>query len=107
MDGNELASLCGIDRAIKPSEGIACTSYIRGITEGAVWTSAFVAMSRSAKPAEESSYFLFCSPTGSTVRQHQAVVMKYVSDHPELRHLDAPALVIQALQEGFPKKGCK
>jgi hypothetical protein len=43
-----------------------------------------------------------CLPTGITRAQTVHVVMKYLRDHPEQRHLVASALIRAALQPAFP-----
>jgi len=45
---------------------------------------------------------VICRPVKSTHAQATLVVQKYLSDHPEKLHLNADALVIDALQEAFP-----
>lgn len=45
---------------------------------------------------------VICRPVKSTHAQATLVVQKYLSDHPGKLHLNADALVIDALQEAFP-----
>lgn len=45
---------------------------------------------------------VLCLPVKSTHAQATLVVQKHLSDHPEKLHLNAEALVLDALQEAFP-----
>jgi hypothetical protein len=45
-----------------------------------------------------------CPPDGITVRQVEDLIVKYLRDHPELRHHSAPSLARTALQQAFPCK---
>lgn len=46
-------------------------------------------------------------PKGTTVEQCIAIVTKYLKEHPEKWHEYAVLLVIEALDEAFPKKDAK
>ena len=48
---------------------------------------------------------VLCRPARVTHSQATLVVQKYLSDHPEMLHLNADELVIDALQEAFPCNG--
>jgi hypothetical protein len=43
-----------------------------------------------------------CLPNGVTARQVMDVTMRFLEQHPELRHLPAVPLVAEALAEAFP-----
>jgi hypothetical protein len=45
---------------------------------------------------------LHCFPSGVTRLQIHDVVVRYLQDHPEQRHVGAAALVRDALQEAWP-----
>ena len=47
---------------------------------------------------------LICVPTGTTVGQITAMVVKFVNDHPEAWNKDAGILVMYALVPDFPCK---
>jgi hypothetical protein len=50
-----------------------------------------------------SSYkFGYCPPEGSNVGQAVRIVLKYMSQHPEILHQDFAELAVLALQEAWP-----
>ena len=44
----------------------------------------------------------FCFPDESTYEQYTFAVKEYLSDHPELHHLDGITLVRDAFEEAYP-----
>jgi len=44
-----------------------------------------------------------CIPIAVKLREARDVVLQYLRDHPEKRHLEADALVLAAIQEAFCK----
>jgi Rap1a immunity proteins len=48
-----------------------------------------------------------CATGGVTFGQERAVVMKFMTNHPELRHLQASTLVVWAMAEAFLCKAAK
>ena len=83
-DGNKLLDLCRRD------EGL-CVSYVVGVTDGQL--SAVVATSRT-RP--------YCIPLNSTSQQVKDVVVKFLNDHPEERHLLGSTVVAEALSQVWP-----
>lgn len=47
---------------------------------------------------------VFCEPNSATAGQLTAVVMKYLNNNPEKRHLAASRIVMVSLLEAFPCK---
>jgi hypothetical protein len=45
---------------------------------------------------------VFCAPDGLTAEQITSLVMRWLGDHPEKRHLPGPRVVASTLQDNFP-----
>lgn len=91
--GNDLYEACSkpeppetVDNA---AGRIACGNYVSGALDGFRMT-------------KEGQTLLTLPPEVSGV-QAQDVVLKYLKDHPEQRHLPAAFLVISALLKAFPR----
>lgn len=81
--GNSVAGVC-LPTSQSPSG--PCIAYVGGVVDGMLWG--------------EPSYL--CLPEGVTQGQLAAVVAKFLEDHPERMHLNAPVLIADALQGAFP-----
>ena len=86
--GNDLLSKCEQEGDF--FEGV-CVGYILGIMDG---HDALIVWGELNEPT-------FCRPDGLSVRQVQAVVIKYLKEHPEDLHKVASSLVLTALTEAF------
>jgi Rap1a immunity proteins len=85
--GNKLLEICQDDAA-------QCVRYIQGVTDGQL--AAITATSRDVA---------YCIPHESTAVQVKDVVVRFLTDHPELRHRPAAMLVANALANAWPQ--CK
>ncbi|MHC9247754.1 Rap1a/Tai family immunity protein [Aeromonas jandaei] len=88
--GNDLYSICSTKKGdefyyMNSSE---CRGYITGVSDAL-------------------SGYTFCIPSGVTVGQDVDIVMRYLSEHPESRHINAAELIARALYESFPCKSKK
>jgi hypothetical protein len=66
-------------------------SYVEGVSDS---SDAMRAINNSSS----------CSPTGAPIKQIADVVLKYLNQHPEQRHLSASMLVITAIGEAWCKQ---
>ena len=87
--GNQLFDWCG-HRDGGPLD-VLCLGYINGVMDGIGVTEA----------AHNTTHF-YCVPQGVTNNQSRDVVIAYLRDHPNLRHLAAYVLVLQSLRVAFP-----
>lgn len=85
-NGNFWHKVCNMD-----STTSMCTSYVRGVIEGAVFQSGY---SKTALP--------FCAPDGVQYGQFKDIFVKYLRDHPEKRHLSTSVLVMIATTQAYP-----
>lgn len=87
LDGNELLTWC--------SESITarCGAYDMGVAD---------AMQFFRTDGGNLTGFRACIPPPVTSKQVEDIVMKFLREHPELRHLSAAGLVINALADAFP-----
>ena len=107
MSGNDLYSACSqgakldtANRAEMTRNEVAdaeankdwCTAYIQGAQQ----TIALVRFDTSKVYASS------CPENSVTNQQAQDVIIKYLRDHPENRHLPAPSLIALALHDAFP-----
>ena len=83
-DGNTLLDLCRRDDNL-------CIAYVVGATDGQL--SAVVGTGRT-RP--------YCIPMDSTSGQVKDVVVKFLNDHPEERHLLGSVLIAEALSQAWP-----
>lgn len=81
--GNELWEGC------REAPSTPCSWYVIGAHDG------YVAGLRPKRPA-------YCLPVPAMNVQMQAVVKKYLEDHPERRHMLASDLVVEAFTVAFP-----
>lgn len=79
MTGNSIFRDCD---ALTP----ACVAYVTGVVDGQWW----------GEPA------MNCVPDGVTTGQLAQVVGKYLREHAERLHLNAPVLVTDAIHEVWP-----
>ena len=84
-DGNKLLEVCR-------SDDYQCATYVVGVTDGQL--AAIVATSRTRA---------YCIPKGATSEQVKDVVVKYLIDHPQERHLLGGILVAEALSQAWPQ----
>jgi hypothetical protein len=89
--GNDLLRDCS-DRNNVPSFSF-CLGYINGLRDGVV----FASLGPGAKPPFEISDRV-------ELGQLKDVVVKYLNEHPEERHLHAAVLVESALAKAFPRQ---
>jgi hypothetical protein len=82
-DGNTLLDLCRRDDNL-------CIAYVVGVVDGQL--SAIVGTSRTLP---------YCTPVNSTSGQVKDVVVKFLNDHPEERHLLGSVLVAEALSQAW------
>lgn len=86
--GNDLLSTCsGSDVARK----LLCMGYVIGIAEGAA---GHAVVTESRLP--------FCMPQNVNNQQAVDIVVKYLKDNPQARHLFASVLIYTALKQTFP-----
>lgn len=79
MTGNSIVRDCG--------EGTpACIAYVTGVVDGQWW----------GEPN------MNCIPDGVATGQLARVVGKYLSEHPDRLHLNAPVLIANAMHEVWP-----
>lgn len=90
--GNNLYKNCSSDTT--SFEGavsvVACNNYIVGVVDGLVLS------------GEANRWFAM--PDGVTGQQLQDIVLKYLRDNPNKRHLPGPVVIINAMSEAFPPK---
>lgn len=84
MTGNKLYDQCKVRSAI-------CTGYIQGAVDAASFYKSWGAPKAN-----------FCLPDGVTVGQMIDVTQKFLTEKPELRHLQASSLVVSAMYVSFP-----
>jgi hypothetical protein len=87
--GNDLLESCE-SRDFKQA---FCLGYITGVTD-------FDGMDGAAFPERRRS----CIPENVSNGQVRDVVVKYLKDHPEERHLLAAVLIVEAASKAFPCK---
>ncbi len=86
--GNELLETCKNESSMFSSG--ACLGFVQGVTEGLL----LQAGTFKQKP-------LVCLPEGVTFGQMRDVVVKYLSEHPELRHYTGAQLTVLALANAW------
>lgn len=85
LDGNKLYEYC-------QSNEFGCILYIQGVVDGQL-----AAISATTRDVA------YCIPQGSTAGQVKDIVVKFLSDHPERRHLMGGVLVANALSNAWPQ----
>ena len=92
--GNNIFSLCQkYDRNHANADTVGCMMYILGAAD-------VLMLNDDTETTMQSP----CPSAGVTEQQIAEVVVKWLSDHPEQRHLPAPYIVMTALNEAFPCK---
>ena len=88
LNGNALYADC--------TEGNAryCTGYIIGIVDAA-------ALFKALAASNKNDPILICTPDDATQGQVRDVVIRWLEENPEQRHLAAPSLVLEAIFEKF------
>lgn len=86
--GNKLSELCSY------TDLDPCTTYILGVVDGQ--NAAVTATSRDVA---------YCIPETASSGQIRDVVLKYLRDHPERRHIIAGTLIANALADAWPQCG--
>lgn len=89
-DGNRLFENCSTGGA---------TPYVMGVVDSDTWET--VAFDKETGIPIDTLEFI-CVPPGSTGAQATDIVCNYLTDHPENRHDDAPALIRSAIGEKWP-----
>jgi Ssp1 endopeptidase immunity protein Rap1a len=88
--GNELLESCEAKGSFKEA---FCLGYITGVTD-------LDQMNASVFPEHRRS----CVPENVTNGQIRDVIVRYLTDHPEERHMLAAILVAEAMGKAFPCK---
>lgn len=105
ISGNELYRACQSDGAVL---GGFCIGYLIGTIEGR--SAGAFAVLKSSRPDLDpatgnemiNSILGHCIPQDATNEQLRDVAVKYMSSHPESRHIAARTLVWIAFREAFP-----
>jgi hypothetical protein len=90
-DGNRLYEICTAPEEKHASWGV-CLGFILGAHD-------------AVRDAQELGFLagkIHCTPTNATTGQVRDVVVRYLEEHPAERHINASALVADALREAFP-----
>lgn len=87
--GNDLLQTCTDTSNLVMITG--CIGFISGVSRGTA----------AALETVNNRQF-FCVPLGADNGQLTDIVVKWLRDHPEMRHHDATGLVIVALRGAFP-----
>jgi hypothetical protein len=88
--GNGFLATCA-DKDTSTSMRAMCVAYVNGVSDG-------------YQLAQGSSRKDFCLPEGSTHGQIFDLVVKFTTDHPDIRHWQTRELTGRALIETFPCK---
>lgn len=99
--GNSLLAQCSVEQSDPTyrQKYMACSGYVSGVYDMIELLN--VAKHRNRTGSVEG--FQACVPDSATRGQLTDVVIKYLKDHPEQRHLAAATIVYVALKQGF---GC-
>jgi hypothetical protein len=85
LDGNKLHEWC------QSENPISCLAYVLGVSD--------VLTGGHFDPK-----YKLCDGPNATIRQYRDIVIKYLDDHPEERHVSAWSLVSLALHDAFQCK---
>ena len=104
LDGNALFEACG------GSEEWAeafCYGYIFGVNDGGMYTALTAQQDSKGSTIQETMGAVtdllgYCTPNTVNSLQMTDVILAYLRDHPELRHLPAQILFTDAMTEAFP-----
>ena len=88
-NGNHIYSEC---RSDVQAEEALCIGYIAGVAE------VFLAFARDLPESQRP----FCTAPGQTVGQLTDVVLKWLDEHPEKRHLNGSDVIALAMAGAFP-----
>lgn len=104
ISGNGLAEICEDDLEVSQ---MLCSGLILGISEGLPFGAFLVLHYREGLSIEDagleaSPAMKICEPEGVTNSQKIAVVKKFLSGNPELRHQSARALAWLSWVDAFP-----
>ena len=89
FNGNELQRICQAKNETASMD--VCLGYINGVAD---------VLSEKAEVAGSRA----CIPLGVTSSQAQAIVLRWLKEHPEDCHCNASSLVAEALEVAFPCK---
>jgi len=103
-DGNKLLDSCKdyprasqLTAEVDRVKVMYCVGYVGGFTDGLIVSKGLM-KDKSGPPN-------VCAPEqGVQHGQAVLVVLKWLNEHPNLLHQDAPLLITLALEEGFPCK---
>jgi hypothetical protein len=102
INGNRLLERCDgftmTPRDLSPDERMRfnyCNAYVAGVSDS---LHAFKAEAAQAGVADVN----YCQPVEVPSGQAATIVVNYLRDHPEQRHLSGASLAIKALKEAFP-----
>jgi hypothetical protein len=98
MNGNKLLATCE-----SPSNLDICLGYIEGVADELVSIKSLKIPFRA--PNGNMVIFMHdssCRPLEVTAGQAKDVVVQYLQNHPELRHLAATTSIYLALEKAFP-----
>ncbi len=90
ISGNAIYKICEVGYKIDKTKGPGCLMYIAGVAQTLILNDDTAMMTGP------------CPGAQVTEEQITDVVLKWLDDHPEKRHLPAPYLVMTALKEAFP-----
>jgi Rap1a immunity proteins len=87
--GNDLFRFCSDGAATSQS---LCNGYVAGVVD-AVGVFEAIGVTK-----------ITCVVSNASNEQVEQIVVQYLTAHPEIRHLGAAGVVVQALQKAFPCK---
>jgi hypothetical protein len=93
--GNDYFAVC--TSAILQDSNL-CMAYTMGVIRG-LSSGEFASQVKSGRPVERS---IFCAPESVSDEQLLAVILKFLRDRPEVRHVDSASLIWRALFGAFP-----
>ena len=96
MTGNKIFEVCNSSSDLNFGE---CIGYIKGAADGVELTDYASVVSKVIPRSQ------LCLPQTATAGQVKDVFMKYLTDHPEMRHIKANQLMMVALKTAFPCPG--
>ena len=102
--GSNLAAVAGSSDILQTGNGLldtcrsndsllefTCLAFVKGVVEGS---------SGALEIGNHSP--LICSPGGVTIGQNRDILIKWLVEHPEWRHLSATAAILRSLSATFP-----
>lgn len=89
--GNGLLDTCRSNDSLLQ---FTCLAFVKGVVEG------------SSGALEIGNHTqLICAPDGVTIGQDRDILVKWLVEHPEWRHLSATAAILRSLSSTFPCTG--